>query len=126
MGSPLIDSPGTLLSRSSSNDNRLKAQSLTIEQEQYSRSQCPSPYAKANRQARVVEMNDEIQTDAVPVDSDITTNLNLAYATPQQLRHRATSGAGNGSLPTGASLSSPPPKCRYQILLQEIGNVYKD
>jgi len=113
MGSPLIDSPGTLLSRSSSNDNRLKAQSLTIEQDQYSKSQCPSPYAKANRQARVVEMNDEIQTDAVPVDSDITVNLGLAYATPQQLRHRATSGAGTGNGgtgPIGASLSSPPPK----------------
>ncbi|KAG5418900.1 RGA2 [Candida metapsilosis] len=109
MGSPLIDSPGTLISRSSSNDNRLKVQSLSIEQEQYSRSQCPSPYAKANRQARVVEMNDEIQTDAVPVDTDIT-NQHSAYTTPQQQRPRAGSGSANGSIPIGVSLSSPPPK----------------
>ncbi|KAI5970082.1 RGA2 [Candida margitis] len=116
MGSPLIDSPGTLLSRSSTNDNKLKAQSLTIEQEQHSnRSQCPSPYAKANRQARVVEMNDEIQTDAVPVDSDIAansnSNSNLTYTTPQQSRHRKMSGSGSGTAaPIGSSLSSPPPK----------------
>ncbi|KAI5962125.1 RGA2 [Candida pseudojiufengensis] len=93
--SPMVDSPGTLLSRSSSHNNdNLKPQTLTVEET--SRSNCSSPFAKANRQARVVETNDDIITDEL--SDDIIQNL----STPQQ----KSKSRENASI----SLSSPPPK----------------
>ena len=87
--SPMIDSPGTIISLNSNQNT--KAVNLSVEDRP--RSACPSPFAKVNRQARVVETNDEILTDGVDED--------LAIGTPRQEHSRA------GTL---KSVSSPPPK----------------
>ena len=87
--SPIIDSPGTIIS-GNSNQN-LKPVNLSVEERP--RSTCSSPYAKANRQARVVETNDEILTEGLDDDLNI--------GTPKQQTSRA------GTL---KSVTSPPPK----------------
>ena len=94
--SPMVDSPGTLLSRNSSihgNDNT-KLQALNFEE---SRPVSTSPFAKANRQARVVETNDEISTDIIAGDDEIIPQV---ISTP-----RSKSKPENT-----IQLSSPPPK----------------
>ena len=88
--SPMIDSPGTIISQNSNQNT--KAVNLSVEDKP--RSGCPSPFAKVNRQARVVETNDEILTDGVDDD--------LAIGTPRQEK---PSRAG-----TSKSVSSPPPR----------------
>ena len=67
--SPMIDSPGTIISLNSNQNT--KAVNLSVEDRP--RSACPSPFAKVNRQARVVETNDEILTDGVDEDLAIGT-----------------------------------------------------
>ncbi|KAK6463388.1 Rho-type GTPase-activating protein [Scheffersomyces coipomensis] len=62
----------TIHTNGSNSNHTVKSQNLSIGEEPKSRSNCPSPFAKANRQARVVETNDEVQPgiDDITDDND--------------------------------------------------------
>ncbi|KAK6203536.1 Rho-type GTPase-activating protein [Scheffersomyces amazonensis] len=82
-----------------SSTNTVKSHTLSIE-EPKSRSNCPSPFAKANRQARVVETNDEVATEPIEEEKNESDGASTLTQTPRKI---AVS-------PHSSIMSSPPPK----------------
>lgn len=80
-----------------------KNNNTNLAPEEHARSNCPSPFAKANRQARVVETNDEIQNEGLNLDDydSYYKGNNKEMGTPKR---------PNSGNVTTTVMSSPPPK----------------
>ncbi|KAK6454798.1 Rho-type GTPase-activating protein [Scheffersomyces xylosifermentans] len=100
-------SPTQTISSSSVKSSTLNAHT----DEAKARSGCPSPFAKANRQARVVETNDYIPTDGID-DLDYTSMI----TTPQKNKQSMAGSTNLTSPPPKVPLPSTPTKSGFQTL----------
>ncbi|ODV81693.1 RhoGAP-domain-containing protein [Suhomyces tanzawaensis NRRL Y-17324] len=105
-----IETPNENEISSSSQDLRGNSLSTHLD-EPKTRSACPSPFAKANRQARVVETNDFISTENL---DEIPRESNTTNSTPKKTPGSVLS-AGMSSPPPRLPLPSTPNKKNFKV-----------